>query len=77
MLMHFFIDAAIFCLTHHETIVDSTSLADWIALTIEFLYFVAVTLWMMLGNRRLVMERHADRITGDHQHFDFSFDFRM
>jgi hypothetical protein len=31
----------------------------------------------MFGNRRLVMERHADRFTGDHQHFDFSFDFRM
>lgn len=77
MLMHFFIDAAIFCLTHHETIVGSTSLADWIALTIEFLYFAAVTLWMMFGNRRVVMERHADRFTGDHQHFDFSFDFRM
>lgn len=77
MLMHFFIDAAIFCLTHHETIVGSTSTADWIVLAIEFLYFAGIALWMMFGNRRVVMERHADRFTGDHQHFDFSFDFRM
>lgn len=77
MLMHFFIDASIFCLTHHETMVGSTSTADWIALAIEFLYFAGIALWMMFGNRRVVMERHADRFTGDHQHFDFSFDFRM
>lgn len=76
MLMHFLIDLFSFMATQTTAMTGTTTSSDWLSALLLMLYFGGTALWMMFGARRTVMERHADRFTGDHQHFDFSFNFQ-
>ncbi|HJG49979.1 MAG TPA: CPBP family intramembrane metalloprotease, partial [Limosilactobacillus ingluviei] len=51
------------------------TLADWYLLAVEVLFFTGITIWMFLGDRYQVMERHARRLTGENQRFGYRLTF--
>ncbi|MGM9891159.1 lysostaphin resistance A-like protein [Limosilactobacillus sp.] len=76
MLMHGLLDWFSFVATGATTMTGSqVTLADWGAVIGELVIFGAITVWMMFGQRRRVMERHVARLTGDEQRFDFQIQY--
>lgn len=75
MIMHFLIDWTSFMVSGTSVMVGKTSAMDWITLIVEMLVFIGISIWMMYGNRRQVMKRHADRLIGEDQHFGFRLEF--
>lgn len=72
MVMHGLFDLLSFMATGTTTMTGSqVTLADWLVVAGELLIFVLLTVWMMFGQRRQVMERHVARLTGDEQRFGF------
>ena len=45
---------------------------DWATTIIPLIFGLIVTIWMMYGKRRLVMEENVDRLLGTDQELDFS-----
>lgn len=75
MLMHFSTDWLSFIATGSSQITGSLTTNDWLSLLIQALVVIGLTGWMMYGQRRHVMERHIERLTGEHQHFGFSIQY--
>ncbi|WP_076459562.1 CPBP family intramembrane glutamic endopeptidase [Limosilactobacillus caccae] len=71
MMMHFLLDWTAFIASDSTLMTGKVTMADWISTAIELLVFGGITAWMMFGQRRKVMERHVDRLTGDKQRFGF------
>ena len=75
MLMHFTSDWISFVTSNSSQIVGTLTSADWLSLLLIAVVIIVLTIWMMFGQRRNVMERHVDRLTGKHQHFGFSIQY--
>lgn len=75
MLMHFTSDWIGFVTSDSSSIVGSLTSNDWLSLLLVAVVVIVLTVWMMFGQRRNVMERHVDRLTGKHQHFGFSIQY--
>lgn len=75
MLIHFLFDWTAFTVSGTSTMAGHTNYMDWLTLLIEFIVLGGITAWMMFGNRRHVMERHANKLIGEDQHFGFRLDF--
>lgn len=75
MLIHFLFDWTAFTVSGTATMAGHTNYLDWLTLLIEFIVLGGVTAWMMFGNRRHVMERHANKLIGQDQHFGFRLNF--
>ncbi|WP_251545547.1 CPBP family intramembrane glutamic endopeptidase [Limosilactobacillus caecicola] len=75
MLMHFLIDWTSFTISGSAVMSGQAGAMDWITLAVQMVVFVGVTIWMMFGNRRHVMKRHADRLIGEDQRFGFRLQF--
>lgn len=71
MLMHFLIDFFAFMMTGAPLIAGHATSFDWGAMIIQLIFEVAIFVWMLFGNRRHAMERHANRFTGRRQRFDY------
>lgn len=71
MMMHFFLDWTAFIASDTTLMTGKVTMQDWIGTAVELLIFIGITTWMMYGQRRKVMERHVDRLTGDKQRFGF------
>lgn len=71
MLMHFLLDWTAFIASDSTLMTGKVTYQDWIVTAIELAVFIGIAVWMMFGQRRTVMERHVDRLTGEHQRFDF------
>ena len=75
MIMHFLIDWTSFTVSGTSVMTGSVHAMDWITLVVEMIVFIGVSIWMMYGNCRQVMKRHADRLIGEDQHFGFRLEF--
>lgn len=75
MLMHFLTDWLGFIESGSSHLTGSLTTNDWLSLLILALVVIGLTCWMMYGQRRHVMERHVERLTGEHQHFGFSIQY--
>lgn len=75
MLMHFLADWLSFTISGSTVMSGSVSLMDWATLTVEIILFVGIFVWMLFGNRRHVLERHADKLIGQDQHFGYRLQF--
>ena len=75
MLMHFLIDWTSFTVSGTSVMVGSATAMDWVTLLIQMIVFIGAAIWMMGGHRRKVMKRHADRLIGEDQRFDYRLDF--
>lgn len=76
MVMHGLFDWFSFTATGGTTMTGShVSAGEWLGVVIELAIFVAITAWMMFGQRRQVMDRHVDRLTGTKQHFDYQIQY--
>lgn len=75
MLMHGLLDLSSFVVTGSALMKGSTSWQDWLVPGIMLVVFGGITVWMMFGQRRQVMERHVARLTGEDQHFDFRIQY--
>ena len=72
MVMHGLFDLLSFMATGATTMKgNQVSPADWTVIAGELVVFILLTVWMMFGQRRRVMERHVARLTGDKQRFGF------
>ncbi|WP_242360945.1 CPBP family intramembrane glutamic endopeptidase [Limosilactobacillus antri] len=72
MVMHGLFDLLSFMATGATTMKgNQVSPADWTVIAGELVIFILLTVWMMFGQRRRVMERHVARLTGDKQRFGF------
>lgn len=71
MVMHGLLDWTSFIATGTEIMPGTTSWQDWAFTLLILLIFGGITVWMMFGKRRHVMDRHVARLTGEHQHFGF------
>lgn len=75
MLMHFLLDWTSFTMSGSSVMTGAATSMDWITLVVEMVVFIGASVWMMFGNRRHVMKRHADRLIGEDQHFGFRMEF--
>lgn len=75
MLMHFTSDWVGFITSNSDKMSSSLSAVEWQSLLLVAVVVIVLTVWMMFGQRRQVMERHVDRLTGKHQHFGFSIQY--
>lgn len=75
MAMHGLLDWTSFVVTGSSLMKGTTNWADWISVLIELAVFGGITIWMMFGQRRKVMERHVARLTGEDQHFGFMIQY--
>lgn len=76
MVMHGLFDWLSFLATGTATMANShVGLTEWIAVLVELVIFGLITAWMMVGQRRKVMDRHIARLTGAKQHFDFQIQY--
>lgn len=75
MLMHFLLDWLAFSASGSVVMTGSPTIADWYLLIVEVLFFGGITAWMMFGDRRQVIDRHARRFAGDEQRFNFRLEF--
>lgn len=75
MLMHFLLDWTSFTVSGTSVMTGAAGTMDWFTLAVEMILFIGVAVWMMFGNRRHVMKRHADRLIGEDQHFGFRLEF--
>ncbi|MDO4903609.1 MAG: CPBP family intramembrane metalloprotease [Limosilactobacillus sp.] len=72
ILMHGYFDWTSFIVSGATSMTEAhIGLAPWIAVLCEVAVFVLILVWMLLGQRRVVMERHVARLTGTKQHFDY------
>lgn len=75
MLLHFLLDWLAFSTSGSTAMMGNPTLADWYLLAVEVLFFTGITIWMFLGDRYQVMERHARRLTGENQRFGYRLTF--
>lgn len=75
MILHFGIDITAFISTGATTMTGHVGNNEWVGLLIFLLPFILVTVWMMFGQRRRVMEENARRLTGSDQRFGFRIDY--
>lgn len=75
MLIHFLFDWTAFTVSGTSTMAGHTSYMDWLTLLIELIVLGGISAWMMFGNRRHVMERHANKLIGQDQRFGFRLNF--
>lgn len=75
ILIHFLIDFPVFVL--NSSIVSSAPVTSStiIAMIIIIIFFINPLAWLFLGKNRLVMQRHADHLSGTNQHFDYKLNF--
>lgn len=71
MLMHFLVDWTAFMTLGVPLMVGHATSLDWAAVTFQLVIDVAIFIWMLFGDRRHAMERHANRFTGRRQRFDY------
>lgn len=65
MITHFFVDYLINLQTGWDSISTwSGGFNDWATTIIPLVFGLAVTIWMMFGQRRQVMEENVDRLLG-------------
>lgn len=75
MLMHFLVDWSSFTVANSSVMTGAANSMDWLTLAIEFVVLVGIAIWMMFGNRRQVMRRHANKLIGEDQHFGYRLEF--
>lgn len=75
MLMHFLLDWTAFVASDSTLMTGKVTWQDWLGTGLELAIFIGIAVWMMYGQRRQVMERHVDRLTGEHQHFGFRIQY--
>lgn len=75
MVMHFFVDWLSFTVSGSTIMAGNVSAMDWATLAIEAILFIGISIWMMFGNRRHVLERHANKLIGQDQHFGYRLEF--
>ena len=75
MLIHFLFDWTAFTVSGTSTMAGHTNYMDWLTLLIELIVLGGISAWMMFGNRRHVMERHANKLIGQDQRFGFRLNF--
>lgn len=71
MLMHFLLDWTVFMVLGVPLMVGHASALEWVAVICQLIVQVAIFIWMLFGQRRHAMERHANRFTGRRQRFDY------
>ena len=67
ILMHFLFDWLAFAAdgTGGVTLLTGTpTTSSWVLTLVELVFFILLTVWMMHGKRRTVLERHAQRLMG-------------
>lgn len=80
ILMHFLFDWLAFAAdgTGGVTLLTGTpTTSSWVLTLVELVFFILLTVWMMHGKRRTVLERHAQRLMGSDQSFGYRLDFRF
>lgn len=75
MLMHFLLDWTAFVASDSTLMTGKVTWQDWLGTGLELAIFIGIAVWMMYGQRRQIMERHVDRLTGEHQHFGFRIQY--
>lgn len=75
MLMHFFLDWLSFTISGTTVMAGQPSAMDWVTLGVEVILFVGISIWMMFGNRRHVLDRHANKLIGQDQRFGYRLQF--
>ena len=75
MVMHFLLDWTAFIASDSTLMTGKVTVQNWIGTGIELVVFIGIAVWMMFGQRRQVMERHVNRLTGEHQRFDFMIQY--
>lgn len=75
VIMHFTSDWIGFMYSGSSKLVGSLTSANWLSLALIAVVVIGLTVWMMFGQRRHVMERHVERLTGKYQHFGFSIQY--
>ncbi len=75
MLLHFLLDWTAFAASGSTTMNTVPTTSEWIAVGVEVVVFIGITVWMLTGDRRLVVDRHARRLTGADQHFGYRLSF--
>lgn len=75
MVMHFLLDWTAFIASDSTLMTGKVTVQNWIGTGIELVVFIGIAVWMMFGQRRQVMERHVNRLTGEHQWFDFMIQY--
>ena len=72
MISHFFMDYLINIQSGWSSVSSwNGSFPDWATTFIPVIFGLAVTIWMMFGERRKVMEENADRLLQIHNYNDF------
>ncbi len=71
ILMHFLIDWTSFMSLGAPLVVGHATGIEWLAVIFQLIVEVTIFIWMLFGNRRHAMERHASRFTGRRQRFDY------
>ncbi|MDO4855131.1 MAG: CPBP family intramembrane metalloprotease [Limosilactobacillus gorillae] len=77
ILMHFLLDWFSFSVSGTTVMNGTPDWTNWLAVLVELAMFALVTIWMLNGRRRVVIERHANRLIGEDQHFGYRLDFRF
>ena len=75
ILFHFLVDFPSFVISHGIVSTATVSSASLITITILVLIFASPLWWLLVGKNRLVMQRHADHLSGTNQHFDYKMNF--
>lgn len=75
MIMHFLLDWTAFMASGTVLMTGKVTMYDWLSTVIELVIFIGIAVWMMFGQRRQVMERHVDRLTGEDQQFGFRIQY--